>query len=220
MARAVHLKIKRLTVLNLYPYRKHSHRNRVIFIHIPKNAGTSILRMLGHVGVRDHANWKAFKDADRDAFENYFKFTFVRNPYTRALSTYNYICKGGSGSDEDQQLKDKVMSQCADFDEYVVNFLGYEEIWRYPLMRPQWYYVTNQNGEVMVDFLGRVEDMARSLDELSLLSGINVSKIEHVNKSQARPKIEGISDNAANKIEKLYRWDFEIFAYDTEKTSL
>ena len=80
-----------------FPYRKHFDRNKCIFIHIPKAAGTSVLAALGKKSEkgRDHVSWQTYKKADSKKFNNYFKFSFVRNPYDRAFSAYHYILKGG-----------------------------------------------------------------------------------------------------------------------------
>ena len=72
--------------------------NRCIFIHIPKVAGTSILRALGAPErPRVHLAWYVYYHANKNRFEKYFKFAFVRNPWGRAHPTYNiYIVDRGS----------------------------------------------------------------------------------------------------------------------------
>lgn len=69
-----------------------SHEHKLVFIHIPKNAGTAITRnekikfqMEGHHKWFDHKNLLG-----KQKWEEYFKFSVVRNPWDRVLSNYKY----------------------------------------------------------------------------------------------------------------------------------
>lgn len=70
---------------------------KCIFIHVPKVAGSSIERVIyqtdkwlvGHVKASDYMKF------DKDKFDSYFSFGFVRNPYDRVVSAYHYLKKGG-----------------------------------------------------------------------------------------------------------------------------
>ena len=90
----------------------------LIFVHIPKCAGTSVERFLGSpVTLADssepdydrllgpdtakadenywmqHASIKEMQLDYNVAVEDYVKFTVVRNPYDRFISSYAYECK-------------------------------------------------------------------------------------------------------------------------------
>jgi len=70
---------------------------KAIFIHIPKNAGTSIEQYFGNGSVRiqpsKHADIYEIKKRFKNSYNNYRKFTIVRNPYDKMVSWYFYLKK-------------------------------------------------------------------------------------------------------------------------------
>jgi len=74
------------------------HSRRLIFIHIPKTAGKSILEFFG-MRWQNHKDLLRYsKELEPRAFKEYFKFTVVRNPWDRILSEYQFQ-KKKSGAD-------------------------------------------------------------------------------------------------------------------------
>jgi hypothetical protein len=70
-------------------------QHKAIFIHIPKNAGTSIEKYFGNGSVRiqpdKHADIYEIKRKFRNSYNNYRKFTIIRNPYDKMVSWYFYL---------------------------------------------------------------------------------------------------------------------------------
>ena len=70
---------------------------KAIFIHIPKNAGTSIEEYFGNESVRiqpsKHADIHEIKSRFKNSYNNYKKFTIIRNPYDKMVSWYFYLKK-------------------------------------------------------------------------------------------------------------------------------
>ena len=68
---------------------------KTIFIHIPKNAGTSIEEYFGNKSVRiqpeKHADIYEIKKKFKNSYNNYRKFTIIRNPYDKMVSWYFYL---------------------------------------------------------------------------------------------------------------------------------
>ena len=68
---------------------------KTIFVHIPKNAGTSIEEYFGNESVRiqpsKHADIHEIKTGFKNSYNNYKKFTIIRNPYSKMVSWYFYL---------------------------------------------------------------------------------------------------------------------------------
>ena len=68
---------------------------KAIFVHIPKNAGTSIEKYFGNGSVRiqpnKHADINEIKTKFKNSYNNYKKFTIIRNPYDKMVSWYFYL---------------------------------------------------------------------------------------------------------------------------------
>ena len=70
-----------------------SHKHKIIFIHIPKTAGTSIDNFFTGSFQR-HSCAKDYQSYLKDIiFKEYFKFTVVRNPWDLIVSLYSMITK-------------------------------------------------------------------------------------------------------------------------------
>ena len=69
--------------------------HKVIFIHIPKNAGTSVEECFGNNSFRiqpnKHDNIYEIKKRFLNSYNNYRKFTIIRNPYDKMVSWYFYL---------------------------------------------------------------------------------------------------------------------------------
>jgi len=75
-------------------------KEKLIFIHIPKNAGSSIKKyLLGNESFEKlDRPWKHktifdIKKSNLDIYNNYNKFAIVRNPYDRMVSWFSYLKK-------------------------------------------------------------------------------------------------------------------------------
>lgn len=72
-------------------------RGRGIFVHVPKNAGTSVERAFG-VRRTCHVTAHAMRSCDVAAYDNALSFAVLRHPLERAISLYEYTRRGGDGS--------------------------------------------------------------------------------------------------------------------------
>lgn len=229
------------------------HHYKCIFVHIPKNAGQSIehvfLNLLNlswqtrtplllmpndrpEIGPPRLAHLKAqeyvrYKYLTQEIFDNYFKFAFVRNPWSRLVSIYKHM-----GYDKKREFKQFLMR---DFKETVFR----NEYW---FVGPQSDFVCDDNGNILVDFIGRFESLQNDFDYVCKKIGLLPTQVPHVNKAKndnlvfsLRPKkltkyviyniakkdIPGFTryqdyyDNESRQfVAEWYKRDIELFGYD------
>ena len=88
---------------------------KILFVHIPKCAGVSLAMALEKkVPIIRHGPHFKCKDLfgpnGRLDKEEYYVFTFVRNPWERLVSTFFYIMKGGR-AEIDARRRDLYLSR-------------------------------------------------------------------------------------------------------------
>ena len=175
-----------------------SNKNKYIFIHIPKCAGTSIASYLNDyenksylvkffnycsikIGIKKKIVFnssfnpiifpKLIHDHEKagqlrkiigiNIYNQYFKFCFVRNPWSRSLSRYNYF---NSVSKFKISFKDFLLR---DF-------------------QPQKERISDSKGNIIVDFIGRYENFEDDLKEILFKIDIEFKKekLPHSNKTK------------------------------------
>lgn len=200
-----------------YPYRKYTDRYKCIFIHIPKVAGTSVLSLLmGYNLKRDHLSYRIYQEADFSSFCEYYKFCFVRNPYDRLVSTYEYLKSGGNKT-QDVFFENLIKEKYDSFDSFVLDYLDCEVIFSHVLFKPQYTYIYDFKYECMVDFIGRFERLEEDFYKVSKYLGIK-GTLAKVNVSK-RSSYEDYYKNkkVIEKVYNLYRKDFELLGYDANE---
>lgn len=186
-------------------YRKRLYLRKGLFIHIPKNAGTSVVsRLYGKLYRRSHTPVYIFRALLGRAFNRTFKFCVVRQPEDRMYSLYNYLLSGGNGT-TDKALVSYFANNLSEFDKFI-EFIYSERLYCWhPMFLPQFFWISI-DGEVAVDKVFYMEN----LKELEAHLG---GKLPSTNVSQSRSL--SICESSRAKILEMYQVDFrEFFAND------
>ena len=103
--------------------------SNTIFVHIPKTAGISIVKAIyGDVSNEGHRSIYFYKKVFNKDFEDFFTFSFIRNPYDRLYSSYKFLQNGGM-NEHDKNAFQKYLSHYSDFEDFVLNGLNSEIIY-------------------------------------------------------------------------------------------
>lgn len=171
-----------------------SHKHKAIFIHIPKTAGMSIedsfLRSLGLgffrgkcpsllLSYNDNKNmgppslahllpeeYVRLSYISEELYNSYFKFAFIRNPWARAVSIYKYF-------------RYHRMLTFEAFMEY-----RFPQLWkeRYDFVMPQVKFLYDENGKLLVDFIGKFENLEQDFEVIKSKVSHPLVDLPHINK--------------------------------------
>jgi len=201
-----------------------SHQDKCLFVHIPKAAGQSVESVFveragltwqtreslllrpnkqPELGPPRLAHLTASEYVDlgyisADEFSDYFKFSFVRNPWARLVSEYNY--RRGLG-DKGYQCDFKTFlfqgfptAQC---DDYTCG----QDYFRHVI--PQWQFLFDDKGMQLVDFIGKFESLQSDFDTVCQKLGLAPITLPHKNKTLTT----GIKQKLQQKLkQKLKQW--------------
>ena len=197
-----------------FPYTRQMINGRYIFIHVPKTAGTSVLSVLGAPLERRHINWRIYQQANRFYFDEFYKFSIVRHPLNRIISSYNYIRDGGNGLANDLNLSEYINKIAPNFDIFVREYLSHSNILLHNLFRPQAFYLCDYRGKVMVDQVCKLENIDSDFIVLQKNLGIQGVKLPLINRSNSSGSKVNFSLETVKLIHELYKIDYEVFDYD------
>ena len=213
-ARQLYWAVKLAYRESYFPYTRMGIKKRVIFIHIPKAAGTAVRLALGEEKTgRRHLPWWVYQQASPQKYDEFFKFAFVRNPISRTLSAYNYLKSGGNRM-EDLAVAE-YLSKYRSFSEFLDRELLEGSMIYHQIFRPQTSYICDWRGDIKVDFVGKVETMEKDFNYIARLIGLGEDhQIRVINSSEQAP--EEISRADKEKIFQVYENDFKLLGYDLE----
>lgn len=211
-----------------------SDRLKCIFVHIPKNGGASIERLLWKEDEFTEENlWMGFvkpyynayqtgglqhifaqnirRAVGEKRFDSYFKFTMVRNPWDKAISQFIYLQKR-------KDLRDFLGLQRHDgFKKYLEKIQVHTHVhWE-----PQYRFILDKNGDQIVDKVTRFENYKQSADEIiSEIEKRNNTKIDlpkalpHLNKSKRQSYTHYYDQESIEMVQEIYEEDIKRFKYE------
>ena len=177
---------------------------KTIFFHIPKTGGLSLAEALfgnraaGHITTEDarviFGAW---------GFQRFFKFCIVRNPWDRLVSAYHYLKTHPTSSAVP-------LAQTHSFQDFI-GFIPQliEEVH----LRPQSSFVAEGDGRLVVDYVGKFEQLEESFGEICARLGISTT-LPHVNPSP-HPDFRGCYTRQMwEQVKTIYWRDVKMFGYE------
>jgi hypothetical protein len=152
--------------------------------------------------VPQHAVANRIRDFDRNAWNQHFKFAFVRNPFARMVSQYNW----------DKKSRRNPNSEWITFSRYVR--LSYEKDKNLEPHRDisRFYCI---GGKPCLDFVGRFEqlkdDMKTVIDQLRL--PVDLARFPHAKPGKSDAYRSYYSPEETKLVTKMSEWEIDTFKY-------
>lgn len=134
-------------------------------------------------------------------WNNYFKFAFVRNPWGRLVSEFSYRMQK-----RQDIIKSYGLNNQSSFEDYICAIRDRNKIIQ------QKDYVTDIEGNIIVDFIGRLENIEDDFKKICKIIGVSC-KLEKTNKSVHKDYKQYYDSMSKKLVEKLYKEDIELFNY-------
>jgi hypothetical protein len=200
-----------------------------LFVHIEKAAGTSIqnalrphatsatdyhwrrrLCWLGAVNrlglyrilaFPEHANARLAKRClPGSVYDGLFKFAFVRNPWDRLVSRYAHLLRSKD------RYRHKTVMQMKSFEEFIAWEIKRRSAYQFE-------YVTGEDGQSIVDFVGHYERLDEDFATVCARIGVK-AELPHANVSEHRDYRSYYTPESRELVARHFRRDIEMFGYD------
>ena len=206
-----------------------------LFIHTAKTGGTSVRAALGRykwadpyripqflcsrlsgltghrLGIKFPRHAKAIAAQEmlpHELYQRLFKFVFVRNPWDLQVSSYHHL----------RRERPHLVAHVDDFDRFLRWKLDPERPYQFHVdtsIELQSDYLVDLHGKVIVDFIGRYEDLAADFAEACRRIGITPPPLPHRRQAKDRQRdYRGYySDDLAGLVAEHFRRDIELLGY-------
>ena len=174
-----------------------------IFIHINKTAGTSIGKAVG-LPLKHHLTAaEVISRIGNDKWQSAYKFTFVRNPWDKVVSHYEYRRK---------KNKTEIASRNIPFPDWVKLTYGLDKdpfYYNNPRsFQPQVEWLKDDVGVISIDFIGKFESINADFKHIKNVIGVDGS-MPHLNASN-RASYQSYYDDETTEI--VADWFYEDIA--------
>ena len=195
-----------------------------VFVHVQKTGGMSIKKALSTIDGCVETNYHDFV-SNLDNPEKFFKFSFVRNPFDRIVSWYNMGIKKNINSKlvgYDNTFWEYLLENSTNFSEFLnctEKIMEYKDIGK-PYFKSisfnQLDYFKDINGNIIMDYIGRFENIKDDFDKICNLLNINNLELPHINKFQHDDYRSYYTTKDIDKVTSLYSEDLKYFNYKFE----
>ncbi|VEN73208.1 Sulfotransferase [Candidatus Desulfarcum epimagneticum] len=211
-----------------------SHTHQFIFFHVPKAGGISVREALGpyaqeperfkinrppkriggapnpvyemwdaallHAKARD-----AKKELPKHVYDGFYKFAFVRNPWDWHVSMYHFIRK-----EKNHIRHDRVKSMT--FEKYLEWAIQTPNPFPKGASKFQKDMVTDENGKIIVDFIGKYENLESDFQHVCPILNIK-AELPHLNKSAHKDYRTYYNAKTIKMVKDGFKEDIELFDY-------
>ena len=197
-------------------YRRYSHamgrkvspfslyeEEKVIFVHIPKNAGTFVNSIIypsmspeESTKINAHHSVQYLRRLNRKTFDELPKMAILRHPAERLRSAFDYL-KFKSPFVPDRAFADKALAAYPDFETFcrTVEDDEFKELLNWLHFQPQVSFICTDRGEIRVDALTSLEHLETGLRCIGEQFGFDWSLVQRPSsKNEPNGSVQDIID--------------------------
>lgn len=182
-----------------------THTSKVAFVHINKTGGSSIEAALG-LAFRHKTALELRSEMGERRWTSSYCFTVVRNPWDKVVSQYHHR------KNTNHLAKSQVVPS---FNRWVLLTYGEQDpaFYNNPKMfMPQTDWICDQQGTVLVDFIGRFETLERDFATVCAATG-RTAQLPHLKRSPRSDFRPLYDDQTADVIAHWFAADTASFGY-------
>jgi len=191
-----------------------SEKHKYIFLHIPKTGGTPIYKhLVTHFnGAHKQVHLKASTACRRlgsNIYKEYFKFTFIRNPFSRMVSWYFWIL-------QEAKIK-KEINNPGTFDNFIKNHIQVYsdqplELQAYSFRENQVDFITTSKG-IKPNYIGRFENLENEWKRICEILKFKYIKLDVYKKQDYGNYKDYYNDELIKIMNKRFKKDLDAFKY-------
>jgi len=202
-----------------------SHKHKFIFVHINKCGGTSIESELvrycdnfsqkyAHITNMDkllkvlgQAKHQTIQQMINEQTQDYFKFSFVRNPWSKLVSTYFFRVRENLFRNKGLTFREFIKYKLPRKNSVNLRYDCYDSTYQYN-------WLCDNSGNLRVDFIGRFENLQGDFNTICDKIGIPRKQLPHKNKTKHKHYTEYYDDETREIVAERYKRDVESFGYE------
>lgn len=162
-----------------------------------------VLRSIKH-NLRRRGNPRNRITVTRDQYDHYFKFAFVRNPWSRAYSWYRNVMA------DELHMAGRPIDEQTSFYEFLKLCAGRGAL------RPQVYWLKSFDGSVHLNYVGRFENLRGDFQEVCRCLNIPSTELPHLVKGSGDDYRVQYDPDSRELIAHIFREDIDMFGYAFE----
>lgn len=198
-----------------------------IFFHIPRAAGLSVAKAVFNNAGGGHADAEYYRILFGRKFWDYFKFAFVRNPYSRLISIYKHISINSHFSDSiEGKFFTEILNKHENFSSFIKNEIKNFQSFHSKglnLFAPQVNFFS-LDGKIVLDFIGYTENILADIKRIKKYIDLD-SEIQHRNAlhdvGYINAELEDYYDpESLTLVQDFYQQDFEKLGYSHDIKNL
>lgn len=199
-------------------------QQKILFVGVPKVATRSLISALTQ-GERLSGSAE-FREVDLELLlrnnpeiASFFKFTFVRNPWSRATSCYRDKVMSADAIKRARHLNFRPGLEAGmpfdAFAEWLNTPEGSDDVADRHWMSQHRILFSDRPDLISYDFIGRFERLADDYREVARRTGIALPDLPHKLKTQSQDQYKkAYTDRTIELIARRYARDIELFGYD------